>query len=191
VYFVWYAIDGTTEVLADTMIWYVGGQNTTTLTVDALYGEEIKVVLRAKESAQSSTLYPDKVYANITWKIPDVDTVVISDNGGAVRSNTTSMTFRASVNVKGRILSDEKVAQNLSFNWKYRKNNSATENDAGWGVQTTIPASELRNVTGSTNTPSSTSVYPIVYVRTSFEVVTHNGVNVTHNDALVYHRFPE
>lgn len=191
VYFVWYAIDGTTEVLADTMIWYVGGQNTATLTVDALFGEEIKLVLRAKENAQSQTLYPDKVYGNVTWKIPDIETNVICENGSAVRSNTTSMTFRASVNVRGRILSDEKVAQNLDINWKYRKNNTSTVNDAGWGVQTTIPASELRNVTGSTNTPSSTSVYPIVYVRSSFEVVTHNGVNVTHNDALVYHRFSE
>lgn len=188
VYFVWYAIDGTTEVLADTMIWYVGGQNTTTLTVDALFGEEIKLVLRAKENAQSQTLYPNKVYGNVTWKIPDIETNVICENGSAVRSNTTSMTFRASVNVRGRILSDEKVAQNLDFNWKYRKNNASTVNDAGWGVQTTIPASELRNVTGSTNTQSSASVYPIVYVRSSFEVVTHNGVNVTHNNELVYHR---
>lgn len=188
VYFVWYAINGTTEVLAETMPWYVSGQNTDTLTVDAMYGEEIRVVLRAKENAQAATLYPDKAYRTITWVIPDVDTNVISENGGAVRADTYKMAFSTVVNVRHQILSDEKKHAHLRFNWKYRKSNSSTEYDAGWGENIEILASQLRNVYGSGATLASTVVYPYVYVLGAYDVITHDGATVTHDGETVYER---
>lgn len=188
VYFVWYAINGTTEVLADTMPWYVSGQNTGTLTVDALYGEEIQVVLRAKENAQAATLYPDKAYRSIVWQIPDIDTNVVSANGGAVRTDTYKMKFSTVVNVRHNVLADAKKHAHLRFNWKYRKSNSSTEYDAGWGEEVEILASQLRNVYGSSATLASTIVYPYVYIVGAYDVITYEGETVTHDGETVYGR---
>ena len=189
VYFVWYAISGTVEVLANTMPWYVSGQNTETLTVDAMYGEEIKLVLRAKESSSAANLYPDKVYRSVLWQIPDIDCNVISEGGAAIRSTTKYLDFSTVVNLRKDILTDQKKAENLRFNWKYRKNNQSATYDLGWGERIRVDANTLRNVNGSSNSAGSAAVYPIVYVLGAFEQVTHNGVAVMHNDATVVHRY--
>jgi len=187
-YFVWYAIDGINEVLVETMPWYVGGQNTDTLVVDAMYGEKICVVLRAKENAQAASNYPDKVYRNIEWRTPDIDTNVLSKNGGAVRSNTVEMTFETVVNALGEILSDAKKSEHLHFNWKIRKNTSDTETDMGWGQKMTFPASALRNTIGATSSLASTLVFPYVYLLGAYEKVTEDGVVVTDDNETVYDR---
>jgi hypothetical protein len=72
-----------------------------------MFGEDIRIVLRAKESANATTLYPDKVHRTLHWRIPDVDTSVVSQNGGAVRSNTVKMAFGTVVNIRHSVLSDE------------------------------------------------------------------------------------
>ena len=187
-YFVWYAIDNNAEVLADTMPWYVSGQNTSALVVDAMYGEDIRVVLRAKENAAAATLYPPKVFRTIHWRIPDVDTNVKSNNGGAVRSNTIDMTFETICNIRHTILSDAMKAEHLHFNWKIRKNNTATETDMGWGQRMTMAASALRNTIGSSSSLASTLVFPYVYLLGAYEKVTEDGVVVTEDDAPVFDR---
>ena len=187
-YFVWYAIDNTNEVLIETMPWYVSGQNTDTLVVDAMYGEKICVVLRAKENAQAASNYPDKVYRNIEWRIPDIDTNVLSKNGGAVRSNTVEMTFETVVNVYRDILSDAMKQEHLHFNWKTRRNTSSTEVDMGWGQKMTFPASALRNTIGATSSLASTLVFPYVYLLGAYEKVTEDGVVVTEDGNTVFDR---
>ena len=133
-------------------------------------------------------LTPDKAYRTITWVIPDVDTNVVSENGGAVRADTYKMAFSTVVNVRHQILSDEKKHAHLRFNWKYRKSNSSTEYDAGWGENIEILASQLRNVYGSGATLASTVVYPYVYVLGAYDVITHDGATVTHDGETVYER---
>lgn len=189
VYLVWYAIVNNVEVLADTLDWYVSGQNTSTLTVDAMYGEEITVVLKAKESSSAATLYPSRSQASVLWNIPDVDTNVISYEGAAVRTTTQKMTFGTVVNVHKDVLSEEMKNTHLRFNWKLRKSNLTTVQDMGWGNEITIDASAIRNVNGSQNSQGSTTIYPIVYILGEYEVVTHNGAEVTHNGARVFHRY--
>lgn len=187
-YFVWYAVDGTVEVLADTMPWYVSGQNTQDLVVDAMYGEDIRVVLRAKESANAATLYPDKVHRTLHWRIPDVDTSVVSQNGSAVRSNTVKMAFGTVVNIRHSVLSDEMKKEHLHFNWKIRKNTTSTETDMGWGQQMEIAASALRNTVGNTSSLASTLVFPYVYLLGAYEEVTEDGVVVTEDGETVFDR---
>lgn len=182
-YFVWKAIVNDTEVLIETTPFYVSGQGTNTLVVDAMFEENINVVLQSKASQSSQTLYLQKVYRSIVWRIPDIDSMVVSRNGQAYRENISSMTFSTIVNVKGRTLSEEKKRANLTFNWKTRLSTSSTEVDKGWGEELTLPNSELQTNNGTM------LVYPIVYVKWTMEVVTHNGENVTHNGDLVYHRF--
>lgn len=189
VYFVWYAVVNNVEVLANTQDWYVSGQNTATLTVDAMYGEEINVVLRAKESSSAQNLFPNKTYASIMWQIPDIDTNVISEEGGAVRKTTQYMNFNTKVNVHKSILSDEARDAHLRFNWKLRKSNLSTTQDVGWGSRIRIDAADIRNVNGAQNQQASTSIYPIAYLLGPYEVVTHNGEEVTHNSARVFNRF--
>jgi len=185
--FVWYGIKDGQEVLADTLPWYVSGQGTDNLVVDAMYGENINVVLRCK-MMDGETLSPSKAYATLNWRIPDIETFVQSDNGGAVRSNTKDMTFDTIVNVNGVVLSDELKQKHLAFNWKIRKNDTSTEVDKGWGQRITIDASELRSVKGSGSTLSSTLVGNEVYIKGAYEEVTDNGEIVTDNGEVVYDR---
>lgn len=185
--FVWYGIENNQEVLADTLPWYVSGQYTDNLVVDAMYGENINVVLRVK-MIDGETLSPSKAYATLSWRIPDIDVYVQSDNGGAVRGNTTDMSFDTIVNVNGVVLSDETKQKHLAFNWKIRKNNVSTETDKGWGQRITIDASELRNVRGSGSTLASTLVGNEVYLLGAYEKVTQSNDVVTCNGEIVYDR---
>lgn len=185
--FVWYGMKNGVEVLADTLPWYVSGQGTDNLVVDAMYGENINVVLRCK-MMDGETLSPSKAYASLSWRMPDIDTNVQSENGSAVRSDTEEMTFDTIVNVNGTVLSDEMKQKHLAFNWKIRKNNVSTETDKGWGQRITIDASDLRNVKGSGSTLASTLVYPYVYLKGAYEEVTDNGEVVTDNGEVVYDR---
>lgn len=188
VYFVWYAIDNNIEVLAETMPWYVSGQNTAVLVVDAMYGEEIRVVLRAKENVQAADLYPTKVYRTIQWRIQDVDSHVKSVNGQAVRSNTIEMNFETICNVRHAILSDAQKAEHIHFNWKIRKSTTAIESDMGWGQSMKMSASALRNVIGATSSLASTLVFPYLYLLGAYEKVTEDGVVVTDDEAAVFDR---
>jgi hypothetical protein len=188
--FVWYGIENGQEVLADTLPWYVSGQGTEELTVDAMYAENIRVLLRAK-MPDGETLSPSKSYASVGWKVPDIDSFVQSDNGNAVRTNTKSMDFRTIVNVKGNVLSDEVKRRHLVLNWKVRKNNQSTESDKGWGQEKNISANDLRYVIGSSGTLSSVLVYPYVYLLGPYEQVTDNNEAVTDNGEPVYDRYKE
>lgn len=185
--FVWYGIKNGQEVLAGTLPWYVSGQGTDNLVVDAMYGENINVVLRCK-MMDGETLSPSKAYATLNWRTPDIEPFVQSDNGGTVRSDTEDMTFDTIVNVNGEVLSDALKRKHLAFNWKIRKNNTSTEIDKGWGQRITIDASDLRNVKGSGSTLASTLVSNDVYLKGAYEEVTDNGEVVTYNGEKVYDR---
>ena len=185
--FVWYGIKNGQEVLADTLPWYVSGQGTDNLVVDAMYGENINVVLRCK-MMDGETLSPSKAYATLNWRTPDIEPFVQSDNGGAVRGDTEDMTFDTIVNVNGEVLSDALKRKHLAFNWKIRKNNISTETDKGWGQRITIDASDLRNVKGSGSTLASTLVGNEVYLKGAYEEVTDGGEVVTDNGEVVYDR---
>lgn len=182
--FVWYAIINESEVLVDTQPFYVSGQNTRQLKVDALYKEEIRIVLRAKESANSD-LYASKIFRSIVWRIPDIDSNVRSDNGQSFRSNITKMNFGTIINVKGRMLSEETKRTHMLFNWKTRQSLSSTEIDRGWGLNITLDNTALQSTNGSV------LVYPIIYILGAYDVVTYNGENVTFNGEVLYCRFPD
>jgi len=191
--FVWYGIKNGQEVLADTLPWYVSGQGTDNLTVDAMYGENINVVLRCK-MMDGETLSPSKAYASLNWRTPDIEPFVQSDNGGAVRGDTEDMTFDTIVNVNGEVLSDALKRKHLAFNWKIHKDNAApntpeAEIDKGWGQRITIDASDLRNARQTpSSTLASTLVYNHVYLKGAYEEVTDNGEAVTYNGEKVYDR---
>lgn len=183
--FVWYGVQNGVEVPIDTLPCYVSGQNTDTLTIDAMYGEQIPIILRIKEYSWSEAPYPPKVYRSVVWRVPTIDSIVVSENGEAVRSNSGSFTFDTVVNVLGEALSDEKKAQHLRFNWKSRKANATPQfgmTDRGWGQKVTIKASDLKNY------KSSSIVTNDVYVLGAYEEVLLSNESVTLNGEKIYAR---
>ena len=183
VYYVWYIIQNGNEILAQNHPAYVSGQYTRTLRVDALYDEDLRIILRAKASSSAANFYPAKVYRSIAWRIPDIDSNVISYNGEAYRSSIKKMTFATIINTKGKQLTDAKKDEHMKFNWKTRQSRSSTEIDRGWGLTCILDNSALQSSNGSV------LVYPDIYILGAYEPVTHNGVAVTHNGGQVYHRF--
>ena len=192
----WYAVnnDGT-ETLAENALWYRSGQDTNTMTVDALYGDPVNVVCRAKFK-DIGTLSPSKSFATIQWRTPDIDVSVISHNGGAVRSTTRDMKFSPIVNVRHAALPDSVIDANLRFNWKYRKSNSSTENQIGWGHDVTVDGSILMNSQGTVEngqtvvtTLASSLVYADVYLLGAYEKVLNasDSAEITQdNETIVY-----
>lgn len=183
--FEWYGVKNGAEVKIDTLPCYVSGQYTDTLTIDAMYGEQIPIILRIKEYSWSEAPYPPKVYRSVVWRVPTIDSIVVSENGEAVRSNSGSFTFDTVVNVLGEALSDEKKAQHLRFNWKSRKANATPQfgmTDRGWGQKVTIKASDLKNY------KSSSIVTNDVYVLGAYEEVLLSNESVTLNGEKVYAR---
>lgn len=160
--FEWFGISGNQEVKADTLPWYVSGQGTSRLTVDAMFGEHINVVAAAKTI--SGQISPSRAYAAVTWRIPDVDTHVMSAKGGTVRNESDSFTFETICNVKGQMLSENVKNEHLRFNWKWRKSDSTTENDAGWGQSVILPSANLINVRTVAGKLPSTHVYPYPFL---------------------------
>ena len=168
--FEWFGISGNQEVKADTLPWYVSGQGTSRLTVDAMFGEHINVVAAAK--MLNGQLSPSRAYAAVTWRIPDVDTHVMSAKGGTVRNESDSFTFETICNVKGQMLSENVKNEHLRFNWKYRRSDSTTENDAGWGQSVTVPSASLLNVRTVAGKLPSTHVYPYPFLLGAWEPQT-------------------
>lgn len=167
--FVWFGMNGSQEERAETFPWYVSGQGTDTLTVDAMWGEEINVVLRCTKHSATDELSPSKAYAAVTWRIPDVDTHVVSKNGGAVRSDSNTFVFEPICNVKGQTLSTTVINEHLRFQWMYRKSNSTVENEVGWGTTVTLNAADIVNATGVAGKLPSTTVYPYPYLLGAWE----------------------
>lgn len=168
--FEWFGISGNQEVKADTLPWYVSGQGTSRLTVDAMFGEHINVVAAAK--MLSGQLSPSRAYAAVTWRIPDVDTHVMSAKGGTVRNESDSFTFETICNVKGQMLSENVKNEHLRFNWKYRRSDSTTENDAGWGQSVILSSANLINVRTVAGKLPSTHVYPYPFLLGAWEPQT-------------------
>lgn len=160
--FEWFGMRGAQEVEAETFPWYVSGQHTSKLTVDAMWAEKINVVLRAKTA--SGFFSPSKSYASLNWRVPDIDVSVSSQNGGAVRSNSSTMQFETICNANGTIIDDSVKNEHLRFNWIIRKSNSSVQKEMGFGLTKIIKARELKNVIGNNNSLGSTLVYTDTYL---------------------------
>ena len=173
------------EVKIDTLPSYVSGQNTDTLRIDALYGEEITVICRYRKFPWDANLIPQKVYRSVIWRIPDLDVIVVSKRGSSVRhGDTGNYVFETIVNMGGDTISEEIKAANLHFKWKLRKSNSSTVTDLGEQSTQSVAVDPdpndpsvpyLRNAKVGGVVPS-TLVYCEVYLLGAKQAVTSNGV---------------
>lgn len=183
--FQWYAVSAGTEVLIDTLPCYVSGQGTATLVVDAMYAEDLTIVLRAKADAQAP-LYPCKVFRSLMWFIPKIDAKSVCTNGAAVRNSGGSlMHFECLLKMRGRDLTDD-MRKHLAFKWIAKKINPANPSDGdlvGWS-----PTIDMTNAQLINTTAYSTHVKAEVYLLSALKPVTYLGEQVTYNGQPVFAR---
>lgn len=162
---------------------YVSGYNSATLTLDAMYAEDITVVARVVKDSTTNpvTLYPCKAIRSLMWSEIPMDIITTSENSGAVRDDTEEMTFSPIVNVRGKALSDLEKQTHLLFNWKRRNAANSTVVDNGWGQAQKISGDTLR-------ANRTTLVYAETYLLGAYELVTDNNEVVVDNGEPVYDR---
>lgn len=170
---------------------YVSGQNTATLTLDAMFANEITVVARVLCTDSTSPYYnqnyPCKAIRSLKWDDIPVDIITHSNNSGAVRDDTEEMEFTPIVNVRGKAMTDEEKQTHMLFNWKRRNGTvNATQSqsvpvDCGCGQTKKIDGNTLR-------ANASTLVYTEAELLGAYELVTDDGVVVTDGNEPVYDR---
>ena len=196
--FEWYAFINGQETLIENHPAYqetlqdVGkGQHTDAIKVDALYDEDMHIMLRIKNFASDSEPLPPKVFRNIVWRIPNIDCIVQCNNGSAARDSSNKFVFSTIVNIKGENLSEETIEENLRFLWKWRRVNmaqaSAPVNTFGWGRSIEMTKAQMINTTQG-GSIATTSVLNEAYLLGAKEEVTINGEVVTYNGQKLYTR---
>lgn len=189
--FVWYGVDNGNEVPIDTLPVYTKaeqpsgyGQGTPKININALYGENIPVILRVKRYPWSPTVLPPKVTKSVAWNIPPVDVITTSDKGSAVRATNSSEDFIFStiVNQQGEIISDAKKAENMVFDWYMVKygTTGAIKTSLGSGLTKAVAASTLKNTTPSGGVTPSTNIYCEAFLLGAYHLV--NGQYVRTKD---------
>jgi len=190
-YIEWYGKENnaTTESLINSLHCYrkatqqaSKGQGTDTITLDAMYTENITIVCKVKETSTSPIL-PAVAYCSLVWEFPRIDPHTICNNGSVVNAAQRNMTFTNIVNYKGGVLTDAQKAEHLLFNYKRRVSTASSYTDMGWGQSLTVPSNDLKQ-TSSYSTP----VHAEVYMLGAYDVVTDDGSPVTDDNELVFDR---
>lgn len=195
--FEWYSVDEIgDETLIENTDYYVSGQHTDTLVVDAMFGENIPIILRIKRHSTDQSPMQPKEYSNVTWRIPPLEGIVSCDNGSTVRSSDNkAFVFRTIVNLNGETLDEETIKENLAFKWNMRRAtptqagasetpndygiNGVRVEDLGWGYTISIDAKKLIYFINGKN--ASRLVSNDIYLRGANSYVSYNGDNVVFN----------
>lgn len=197
--FVWNAIDNNgNEVPIEQMPYYVEGQGTGEIKIDAMYDENAQVVLRIKRHENDVTLLPPKASVNVVWVTTPIQGVIVSDDGNALRGTSTKFTFYTIVNTNSGQLSNEKIKNNLRFQWKKRpataKKTGATVNPStetfvnlGWGERIEIKADDMMSF-GSTQKSPSAMITNDIYLLGAYSKLQYNGEDITLNNEKIYER---
>lgn len=118
-----YSVDSgsTWKSIDDTCLWYVSGNNSHSLTVDADFIESLTVRCRIAEGSASAPNLPNEATASIAWRYPNLQPVVFCYGGDKVLADTKEMKFGLIVHCGGR--SDLSVTEQrewLLCDWCYR-----------------------------------------------------------------------
>lgn len=154
------------------------GQGTDTIYINAMFTEDISIMLMARRS-KNEGFYPDRVYRNIKWKIPNMDIRTSCRNGDSIRDN--EKVFENTVTVGDVTLTDETREANLRFDW-YSFRADGTQEYKSYGTVPNLPvnAQEIGD--------ANTNMFSEVYALGAYDKVTQDGENVTFNGELVIAR---
>lgn len=197
--FEWYGVnDSGEELKVESFPYYVSGQGTDTLEVDAMYSENLQVVLRIKRHADDTKPLPPKANAIIAWSIPPIQGTIVSENGNALRGTSEKFSFYTIVSTNTGVVSEEKIKDNLRFQWKKRpataKKTGATVSPStetfvnlGWGERIEIKADDMMSF-GGTRKSSSAMITNDIYLLGAYANLQYNGEDITLNDEKIYER---
>lgn len=159
------------------------GQGTDTITIDAMYIEEVTLIARI---AKNGTTLPPKDQVSLSWEFPKVDSMVECKNGDTVNSVSRKMTFGVIANTKDGVISEESKQEHFVISWKKQKSTDNYEDavDLGYGQTKTVNSDLLKQ----TQT-YATIVMAEIYMLGAYEQVTEDGSVVTENDEPVFDRY--
>lgn len=194
-YIEWWAKvnNSTNSVLIDTLPCYtettqvpMTGQGHNIIRLDAMYVENIQIIVGVRETS-TSPLLPYRGRCNLLWDYPNIEGVTVSETGRAVNSINRLMKFSTIVNLKGNsscTLTEQQKKENFLFHYLGRKpiQNGFTDIDMGWGLETVIESWKLKNPT------YSIPVHTEIFTLGPYEAVTDNNEVVTDNGDVVYDR---
>lgn len=170
---------------------YVSGQGTPQLTVNAMYADQITIIARIINT-NTNQLYPVKEIRSLVWDNnikADVTTEAI--DGGAIKQDTVSKTFRNIVTMRNRTLDEQVVNQNFLQTWKFRP---ASRTSAGGSTPTdavttlgTGPQMELAGQ--KIHAQESSLVYSELELMGAFKIVKQGSAVVVQDNKVVICRF--
>ncbi len=178
--FFWYDADGGDVLLnAQDHPYYVSGQGTAELVVDAELCDRKKIKVRiATAATKAAPDLPCTDMREIVWKWPDMEALPYSMNGSAVGAAEDAKVFGAVIQADGRDVPDEKCREYCRLQWASHPMNGTEKTDRGWGKEVTIPATELRR-----NDTVNTEVYPELYLLGAIEILTDDEGVVISDDS--------
>jgi hypothetical protein len=170
---------------------YVSGQGTPQLTVNAMYADQITIIARIINT-NTNQLYPVKEIRSLVWDNnikADVTTEAI--DGGAIKQDTVSKTFRNIVTMRNRTLDASVVNANFLQTWKFRP---ASRTSAGGSTPTdqvtTLGTGPQMELTGARiHAQESSLVYSELELMGAYKVVKQGTAVVVQDNKVVICRF--
>lgn len=160
---------------------YVSGQGTPTLVVDALQTDSITLIARIVNTSTGKT-YPEKCLRHLTWDTFKVEPTTEAIDGGAVKQDTLSKTFRNIVTMRNRTLDASLVNENFLQEWKFRNAASATVKSLGSGPTIEVQRDDL-------HAQQSSLAYAELSLLGGYKVVVSGGKVVVSGGRVVMSRY--
>lgn len=196
--FIWDAInDNGKEVRIETMPYYVsGGYNKDEVTIDAMYADGAKIILRTRRKNETNVL-PPKATVNVAWVTTPIQGTIVSENGNTLRGTSEKFSFYTIVNTNSGQLSEDKIREHLRFKWMKRPatakktSSSSTPTDTyinlGWGERIEVKAEDMMAF-GGTKKAESALITNEIYLVGAYRKIQYNGEDITYNDKKLYGR---
>lgn len=174
---------------------YVSGQGTSTLILDRMYCNGLKLTCRLRLKA-TGELLPCTDSVTIAWQVLPITPVVYTREGTAINDKSSDKTFRVALNVKGgSTLTDAQAKEHFAFRWARRKGvmtNTGTQayTDLGWGHEMKVKVADLKNTynTADGTVYDSTVVKADIYLKEENCIVVLGDQVVVLGDAVVVDR---
>lgn len=129
--------------------WCAGGENTSTLNVDADFTERITVRVRIKDSA-TGVWKAAEATATLAWRWPDITATAFSPNGDKLLAKTTEVQMKLLAhNKRHGELTDTQIDEWLVCSWEMRRQGvqptaSSPAVSLGYGATTRVSAADIR-----------------------------------------------
>ena len=160
---------------------YVSGQGTPALVVDAMMTDSITLIARVVNT-DTGVVYPEKCLRHLTWDSFKVDATSEAVDGGSVKQDTVSKTFRNIVTLRNRTLAEAAVNENFLQEWKFRNAATSAVEDICTGPIATVNGSKL-------HAQESALVYADISLLEAQKVVVVDGKVVVQDGRVVVNRY--